>query len=429
MYVKSKKQIVFVLCMALCLTLIFTGCSSSDNKGRVYWLNYKPESDEALNKVAEIYEEKTGVKVKIVTAASGTYSQVLNSEMDKSNPPSLIVMKNMNDINMWGDCCIDLKGTPIEKELNTDSYNLYYKDGRLAAIGYCYECYGIIVNKDLVEKSGHSMDELINFEGLKTVAEDIHARASELGFDAFSASDMDASSSWRFTGHMANLEYFYEERDDGGWTECPATLKGTYMDNYRLLYDLCINNSTVKPESLATGGHDPENEFKTGKAVFFVNGSWEYENVAKDVPSAVMIPYYCGVAGEEKAGLNCGTENYWAINSLASEADRKATMDFLVWCVTDAEASRMLVDTFGVMPFKNSAESRNGFLANANRYANEGCYIMDWATSYQPNVDNYRTGLVSALNEYNADRSDSNWAKVETAFIQGWAQNYKAANE
>ena len=53
---------------------------------------------------------------------------------------------------------------------------------------------------------------------------------------------------------------------------------------------------------------------------------------------------------------------------------------------------------------------------------------MDWATNYQPNVDNYRSGLVSALNEYNADRSDSNWAKVETAFIQGWAQNYKAAN-
>ena len=53
---------------------------------------------------------------------------------------------------------------------------------------------------------------------------------------------------------------------------------------------------------------------------------------------------------------------------------------------------------------------------------------MDWATNYQPNTDNYRAGLVSALNEYNANRSDSNWKKVETAFIQGWAQNYKAAN-
>ena len=90
-------------------------------------------------------------------------------------------------------------------------------------------------------------------------------------------------------------------------------------------------------------------------------------------------------------------------------------MDFLVWCVNDPEASRLLVDTFGVMPYKNAAGSRNGFLAAANAYADKGCYVMDWATNYQPNVDEYRAALVSALNEYNADRSDSNWEKVRTA--------------
>ena len=26
---------------------------------------------------------------------------------------------------------------------------------------------------------------------------------------------------------------YYEEQDDGGWTECPASIKGTYMDNSR----------------------------------------------------------------------------------------------------------------------------------------------------------------------------------------------------
>ena len=428
--VVRKKIRRAAICICLCAILIFslTGCASS-GKGSVYWLNFKPESDEVLHEVAELYEKQTGISVKIVTAASGTYSQMLNSELDKSHPPTIIVLGNNDLVAKWGDICIDLKGTAIEKELNTDSYNMYDSEGRLVSIGYCYECYGIIVNKDLIEKAGHSMDELVNFNGLKSVAEDIHNRAGELGFDAFSASDMDGSSSWRFTGHMANLEYFYEERDDGGWKECPSSLKGTYMENFKNLYDLCINNSTVKPETLATGGHDAENEFKTGKAVFFVNGSWEYDAVSKDVPSATMIPYYCGVAGEEKAGLNCGTENCWAIPSLCSDADIQATIDFLVWCVNDPEASRMLVDSFGVMPYTNSAESRNGFLAAANKYIAEGCYVMDWATNFQPNVDNYRAGLVSALNEYNSNQNDSNWQKVKTAFVEGWASNFKEAHQ
>ena len=425
----KKKANILLFLLIISAVIGVLGCSSGSAEGRVYWLNFKPESDEVLHEVAALYKEKTGVDVKIVTAASGTYSQILNSELDKSHPPTIIVLGNSDNVNKWADCCVDLRGTAIEKELNTDSYNMYDRDGRLVSIGYCYECYGIIVNKDLIEKAGHSMDELVNFRGLKAVAEDIHARAPELGFDAFSASDMDSSSSWRFTGHMANLEYYYEERDAGGWNECPSAIKGTYLDNFKNLYDLCINNSTVRPEMLATGGHDPENEFVTGKAAFFVNGSWEYDTISKSIPSATMIPYYCGVEGEEKAGLNCGTENCWAIPSLCSEKDIEATMDFLVWCVNDPEASRLLVDTFGVMPYKNAAGSRNGFLAAANAYADKGCYVMDWATNYQPNVDEYRAALVSALNEYNADRSDSNWEKVKTAFVDGWAVNYKAANE
>ena len=53
---------------------------------------------------------------------------------------------------------------------------------------------------------------------------------------------------------------------------------------------------------------------------------------------------------------------------------------------------------------------------------------MDWATNYQPNVDQYRAALVSALNAYNADQSDANWAAVKTAFVDGWATQWAAAN-
>ena len=422
-----KKALSLLLITILCVGL-FAGCAGGE-KGRVYWLNFKPESDEVLQEVAKMYTEETGVEVKVLTAASGTYNQTLLAEMDKAEAPTLFVIGNQNAVKEWKDYALNLKDSAIAKELNTDAYNMYDADGNLVSIGYCYECYGIIVNPTLIEKAGYKMDDLKNFEGLKKVAEDIHKRAKELGFDAFSASDMDDSSSWRFTGHMANLEYYYESRDAGGWKECPAEIKGTYMENFKNLYDLCINNSMTPAKELATGGHDAQNQFKTGKAAFYVNGSWEYSAVAEAVPNATMIPYYAGVKGEEKAGLNCGTENYWAINSKVSKADQKATMDFMVWCVTNEEASRKLVDTFGVMPYKSAAESTNAFLAAANKYSADGCYVMDWATNYQPNVDEYRKALVSALNAYNANQTEANWAEVKTAFVDGWAYQYEQINK
>ncbi len=423
---KKALSLMLALVMVLCLGI---GAYAADDKGSVYWLNFKPELDETLQQLAKTYTEKTGVQVKVVTAASGTYKQTLTSEMDKGkDAPTLFVIGNQAGVKEWGEYALDLTGTAIADELNTDAYNLYDEEGKLVSIGYCYECYGIIVNPDLIEKAGHSMDEIKNFEGLKAVAEDIHARAAELGFDAFSSSDMDGSSSWRFTGHMANLEYFYEERDAGGWTECPAELSGAYMENFKNLYDLCINNSLTAPTDLATGGHDAEAEFKDGKAAFFVNGSWEYAAVSEAVPNATMIPYYCGVEGEEKAGLNCGTENCWAVNSEVSEANQKATIDFMVWLVTDPDASAAMVEQLGIMPYKSAVESSNGFLNDAAKYTADGCYVMDWATNYQPNVDDYRAALVSALNQYNADQSEANWEQVKTAFVDGWAVQYKAAN-
>ena len=418
---------IFALALVLCLVFALVPVTNAKD-GSVYWLNFKPESDEVLQQVAKMYTEKTGVAVNVVTAASGTYSQTLTAEMDKSTPPTLFIVGNQEGVKTWSDYCLALTGTKIANELNTDAYNLYDENGKLCSIGYCYECYGIIVNVDLLEKAGHKLAEITNFATLKAVVEDIHARAKELGFDAFTSSDMDGSSSWRFTGHMINLDYVYEERAAGKvWTECPATITGEFVPNFKNLYDLAINNSEFDPATFAAGGHDAEGEFKADKAVFFVNGSWEYGAVSEG-KNVAMIPYYCGVEGEEKAGLNCGTENCWAINAKADQADIDATMEFLYWCVTDPEASRLLVDSFGVMPYKQAAESTNGFLAMANEYSNNGCYVMDWATNYQPNVDEYRAGLVSALNQYCADQSDANWELVKTAAIDGWATQYAAAN-
>ncbi len=149
-----KKTIALVLTLVLIFALACPSAFAAD-KGSVYWLNFKPELDEAAQALAAKYTEQTGVPVKVVTAASGSYSQTLTSEMDKSSAPTLFVIGNQAGVKEWGEFAMDLTGTPIAEELSTDAYNLYDADGRLVSIGYCYECYGIIVNPDLIEKAPH----------------------------------------------------------------------------------------------------------------------------------------------------------------------------------------------------------------------------------------------------------------------------------
>lgn len=427
-----------LLGVALCATMVaglLAGCGSSsksektgsDSKGSVYWLNFKPEADEALQGIAKTYEKEKGVKVKVVTAASGKYNSTLTSEMGKSAAPTLFVVGNQAAVKTWNDYCIDLKGTDVYNELSTDAFNLTDENGKVASIGYCYESYGIIVNKKLLKKAGHEITDIKDFASLKSVAEDIHKRADKLGFDAFTSSGLDDASAWRFTGHLANMPLFYEGRDDG-WKEAPAEIKGTYLENFKNVWDLYINNSKYKKNTLATGGYDAEAEFKKGEAVFYQNGTWEYDALKKSISDddMQMIPIYCGVEGEEKAGLCSGTENCWAVNAKASEADQKATLDFMKWLVTSEEGTKVMAEQFGAIPYKNAADSGNVFLKNANDLLEAGNYNVDWTFNYTPNVDEWRASLVAAMNKYDAGGS---WDDVKTAFVQGWAAQYKAANK
>ena len=396
--------------------------------GSVYYLNFKPEADAAWQELAALYTEQTGVTVKVVTAASGEYSSTLTAEMDKSDMPTLFQCGNQAGLDTWGDYCYDLTDTAVYKEMTTDDFNLFGENGEVYCIGYCYEAFGIIVNTALLAEAGYELSDITNFESLKSIAEDITARhaTGELAFAAFSSSGLDSSSSWRFSGHLANMPLFYEFRDDGV-TSQPATITGAYLDNFKMIWDLYVANSDTAPAQLTTATSDQSKaEFGEGKAVFYQNGSWEYDSLVNDFgmdpANLAMIPIYCGVEGEEDAGLCCGTENCWAVNAKASEEDIQATLDFMYWVVTSEEGTTMMAEQFGPIPFKNAKESSNVFFNNANEYIAEGKYTVTWAFNYTPNVDTWRAAVVAALTQYTV--GGGSWDDVVTAFVQGWATQY-----
>ena len=422
-----KKLFALLLALAM-VTCLFAGCKGSD-KGSVYFLNFKPEADAAWQELAKTYTEKTGVEVKVVTAASGTYSETLTAEMGKSKAPTVFQCGNMAGLKEWQEYCLPLDGTDFLNEMTTDDFNLKGEDGKTYCAGYCYEAFGIITNKALLQKAGYTVEDIKDFASLKKVADDIHARANELGFDAFTSAGLDGSSYWRFSGHLANMPLYYE-----GVNADSSTITGEYLNLYKNIWDLYITDSAADPTQLATKtGDEAEAEFGTGKAVFYQNGTWEYANLTGEEKGfkmnpddLAMIPIYCGAADEANAGLACGTENCWAVNAKASEADQKASLDFLYWVVTSDEGTKMMAEQFGPIPFKNAKESANVFFNDANKLMSEGKYTVTWAFNYTPNVDDWRAGVVSALTEYSAGKGD--WAAVENAFVAGWEQQWQKQN-
>ena len=420
-----KKTIAILLALVLVVGL-FAGCGKK-SAGSVYYLNFKPEADEAWQALAKTYTEKTGVKVTVVTAASGTYADTLTAELDKSEAPTMFQAGNQGAIDTFGDWCLDLRDTDVYKEMTTDAFNLKGTDGAVLSIGYCYESYGIIVNKALLKQAGYELTDIKDFASLKAAADDIHARAAELGFDAFTSAGLDVTSSWRFSGHLFNMPLFYQARDNG-WTSQPSAITADYLDNFKAIWDLYTTDSATTGAALTTAtGDQAEAEFGKGEAVFYQNGTWEYANLTGEKfgmnpADLAMIPIYCGVAGEEKAGLCSGTENCWAVNKKASEADQKATLDFMKWVVTSDEGTTMLAAEFGPCPFKNAKTPDNVFCADANALLAAGNYNVDWAFNWTPAVDDFRAGVVDALTQYVAGTGD--WAAVETSIVDGWAAMY-----
>ena len=443
-----KKKRILALMLAAAMTAgLVTGCGSdsSDSKdgsggsgGKVYYLNFKPEQADQWVELAKQYTDETGVQVDVQTAASGTYESQLKSEMAKDEAPTLFQVNGPVGLATWKDYCYDLSGSDVYKDVQSDDYVL--KDGdQVLGIAYVIETYGIIYNKALLNdyfeadySSIKSIDDLNNFEALKTVAEEIQAHKDDLGVaGAFTSAGMDSSSDWRFKTHLANLPIYYEYKDKG--ITSTDAIEGTYLDNYKEIWDLYINNSTCEPSMISSKtGEDATAEFALGEAVFYQNGTWAYNGV-KDMEVADedmgMLPIYIGVDGEEEQGLCTGSENYWCVNKNASEEDIQATLDFMKWVVESDEGRDMLANQMGfVTPFTTFEDylPSNPLVQANDEYTQAGKIPVSWNFTTMPS-ENWKNNVGSALLEY--AQGTGEWSAVETAFVDGWATEYAAANQ
>ena len=436
--VKSAVAVAAIAAMSLG-TLAACGSSTSgdDSKGKVYYLNFKPEAADQWAALAKEYTKEKGVDVKVQTAASGTYEQTLKSEIAKTEAPTLFQVNGPVGYQNWKKYTADMSNTDVYKELTNQDVAL--KDGdKVVGVPYVMETYGLIYNKDILNKyfaldgaKATSMDEIDNFDTLKAVADDMQSRKDELGIKgAFTSAGFDSSSDWRFKTHLANLPLYYEFKDDNV-TEQPAPsrhLSAELQEDLRPVHHRLHHRP--HPAERQTGD-DANSEFALGEAAFYQNGTWAWTDLQKagmKAESVGMMPIYTGVKGEEKQGLATGSENYWCINDKASDADKKATEDFLSWVITSDTGKKAISQDMGfTTPFKTFDDVKfdNPLTEAAVEDQKSGKTQVSWNFTMMPSEE-WKNKVGQALLEY--AQGTGKWDAVKTAFVDGWASEYEASH-
>jgi raffinose/stachyose/melibiose transport system substrate-binding protein len=434
----------YVLMTAACF-FIFAACTKNSQPG-VYFLNFKPEVDKQWSEVAAQFTKETGIPMKVVTAASGTYEQTLRAEMSKSKPPTLFNLNGPVGMHTWQNYTADLKDSRIYEWLG-DKGLAIGEDGNIYGIPYAIESYGIIYNdailrgyfaltsRAVTDISG--ADGINNFSKLKAVAEDIQANAEALGISgAFASTSFAPGEDWRWNTHLANMPVYFEYRQKG--VSDLMTIDLTYSENFKNIFDLYINNSIT--DRRMTGSKtvgDSMTEFALGKAAFIQNGTWAWPQIANETGNVVnpqdikFLPIYTGVNGEETQGLCVGTENFIAVNSRVSKEEQDASLKFLEWLFGTDTGKKLASGSLGLItPFTTfSADERpdDPLIKEMYRYLGEAnLNSVPWVFTTFPSQE-FKNELGAALSAYTVENQD--WDYVKNTFINSWAAEKKASGQ
>ena len=392
------------LAMGVSLAACGGGSSADSDKGHVYFMNNKSEVVDQYKQLAEMYTEKTGVQVDVQTGASGTYDATMSSELAKSNAPTMFNISGFDQFAKYQKYCEPLQDTEAYKLLTDDGKAYSYTiDGDSFTLPYAAEWYGIIYNKKIINDYASkdyavikSADDIKDYKTLKAVAESINE---------------------------------YKDMN----TTFSKTIKGTYLDNYKDLFDLELETSPTDPSLVNSKTYDDvTSEFALGQVAFYPNGVWAYtqikgNEVADD--DLGMLPYYMGIKGEEESGPAGVYDASWAVNKNASDKDKQATLDFIKWMVTDDEAKKILSQDMGFsVPFTtfdgDEFQPDNPLTKIARSYAADG---KTEVRSFTVPDQQWQDDVAAALIEYAQGTGD--WSKVKSAYVDGWATEWNNNEE
>ena len=395
---KRKKLLATVLASALaCGTL--AGCggtaetsgsagdSSKGNGKTVKVFQLKVEINDALQNLAKKYEEETGVKVDITSVGGGAdYGASLKAEFAKGTEPDIFMVAGKGDYEVWAhkiDDLSDQSWIPNAVEGTLDTITI---DNKVYGMPAATEGYGLLYNKDILDKAGIDPATLTNFDALKSAFETLDSKKAELGLD--NVISYTTKETWVTGNHTFNIPFAAQENPDQFVQDYIAgkadIVNNPQFNDWMNLIELMCKYGGGK--NLETIDYSNQvGNFALGKTAFIQQGNW----VASDLES-LGADFNMGFApmcinNDEKVSgsIPVGVPMYWVVNKDSGvNAEAK---EFLKWMVESETGQQALVNDMNMIPaFTNfKVKSENPLNQSITEYNNAG-KTLKWAFTNFP---------------------------------------------
>ena len=384
-----KKLIAIVLTLALMMTAV---SALAD----IVIVQNKVEITSQMEDFAKLYEEKTGVPVKVITGGgSSDYNTVLKSEMASGREPDIWVIEGPSGYELWKDKIADQAGAEW-----TQYTAAAYMDGdKVVGFPVAVEGYGLAYNKDILDKAGIDPATLTNFNALSDAFAKLDSMKAELGLDMVISMVAGTTTGMTWVTGLHNFNVYLtvgNERNDTTYID--QVLEGKVdperFHQYCQYVDLIFKYSD--PDMLLNGTQDSQlAAFASGKAAFYHQGNWMDPSLVALEPSFEIAYAPHPFLHEDTDGILVNPPSWYVVNENGNKDEALAFLNFLA---TSEEGANYMVNEAKMVPaFTNVTLAPSTPLSKSVMEWNAAGKTYDWQQYKLP--DGFGMGTLGAIYE------------------------------
>lgn len=392
-----KKVLATVLTASL-MAGIFVGCSSnsgkiendtnkSDGNKVVKVFQLKVEINDALQQLAKKYEEETGVKVEVTSVGGGAdYGAALKAEFQKGTEPDIFMIQGAGDLEVWSHKVDDLSSEKWISNAVKGTLDTVTKEGKIYGMPVATEGYGLIYNKEILDKASIDPKSIDTFDKLKAAVETLDSKKADLGLE--NVISYTTKETWVTGNHTFNIPLAVQENPaqfTKDYTDGKADITNNqgFKDWMNLVDLLCKYSGGA---TLDTIDYSTQvGNFALGKTAFLHQGNWVAGDLTKLEANFDMgfIPLAINNDTKISGSIPVGVPMYWTVNKdSAVNTEAKA---FLDWIVTSETGQKSLIEDMKMIPaFTNFKVETDDKLAKSIIEYNNAGKILPWAFTNLP---------------------------------------------